>query len=155
MRHTGTCWYDGHRLEIEYVRREQYRALFNGEEFDTSPYASSMQDDMITEAKYRAEREPDFALVCHEVRRFCDEHVPGRNDENDWALFDSLESEVVLNDHALLIDAMLSLEEAELLDVTKAYDAPNYQFLLRPTENELPDPEDLRERLPNTWNRYE
>lgn len=114
-----------------------------------------MRDDMITEAKYRAEREPDFVLVCHEVLRFIDSHVPGRNGENDWVLFDSVQSEVVLNDHSLALEATMTLEHDDYIEMTKAYDTPNYQLLLRPNIESMPEPKDLRGSLTNIWNEYE
>jgi hypothetical protein len=105
--------------------------------------------------KYRVERNPDFPLVCYGVLRFLDARVPGHNNENEWVLFDSVQEEVVIDDHGLALEAMHSLEHGGYIGVTKAYDTPNYQYLLTPTTEHMPEPEELRGSLTNIWNEYE
>jgi len=140
-------WYDGHHGEIVCTGRERYEARLNGEEFDTSGYPTKMRDNVLSEMKYRVEREPDFYKVCHGVLRFLDAHVPGRNDENDWVLMDSVRAEVILNDGGLCLEVMYALEDADMIEITKAYDTPNNQFLLRATVEDIPEPEELSESV--------
>lgn len=148
-------WYDGHHGEIVCEGRERYTSYLNGVEQDKGGHASSMTEDLVTEMKYRQERDPDFSVVCHGVLYFIDQHVPGRNDENEWVLMESIEEEVVLNDPVLALNAVHTLETDGYIEITKAYDTPNYQYLLRPTTEEVPEPEDLRGSLTNIWNEYE
>lgn len=102
-----------------------------------------MMDDMIDEMKYRNEREPDFPTVCHGLLAFLDQHVPGRNDKNDWVLMDSIRDEVVLNDWGLCLNTMYALEDEEYVVVSQAYDTPNSQHLLQPLVTTVPDSEEL------------
>lgn len=155
MRHGGHFWYDGHHGYVKCVGRERWQSFLNGDEFDKGGHPGHMKDDLLTEMKYRQEREPDFYRVCHGVLRFLDQHVPGRNDENDWALLDSVQAEVILNDHSLALNVMYGLEGEDYIEITRAYDTPNYQFLLRPTVEDVPEPEELSGRVTNVWNEYE
>lgn len=155
MRHGGHFWYDGHHGHVECVGRERWKSYLNGDEFDKGSHPGHMKDELLSEMKYRQERDPDFPTVCYGVGRFVNQGVPGRNDENEWMLFDSVQEEVVLNDHGLALEAMHTLEHDGYIVITKAYDTPNYQYLLAPTEKDLPKPEDLRGSLTNLWNEYE
>lgn len=151
MEFTEHFWYDGHHGHIECAGRERYVAYLNGDEFDRGGQPASMKENMLTEMKYRQERDPDFSMVCYGILRFCDAHVPGHNDENDWVLFDAITEEVMLNDPYVAQDAMYALEDAGLIEYTRAYDTPNYQFLLRPTVDEYPEPEDLSISQSDIW----
>lgn len=147
MRHGGHFWYDGHHGYVECVGRERWKSYLNGEGFDKGSHLGHMKENLLDEMKYRIEREPDFYQVCHGVPRFLDAHVPGRNNENDWVLMDSIREEVILNDWGLCLEVMYALEDADMIEITKAYDTPNNQFLLRATVEDIPQPEELSESV--------
>lgn len=151
MTHTKHLWYDGHHGYIECIGRARYESYLNGEEFNTDSNPDRMKHDLITEMKYRVERDPDFPTVCHGVLVFLDNHVPGQNDENEYVLFDSVQEEVILNDHALALEVINTLKMDDYIEMIKAYDSPNYQYLLRPTVDEIPEAEELSGELTKLW----
>jgi hypothetical protein len=139
-----TFWYDGHRCETKCVRRGLYGATINGEEFDRGSNQKHLADEMIAECKYRAERDPDIVNICGAVLAYCDEHVPGRNNENEWVILDAIKSDVLPNERGTAIRACYLLEDMDHLELTKARSSPNNTLLIRPTVEEIPDPDGFR-----------
>jgi hypothetical protein len=153
MTYARHFWYDGHHGEIESTGRERYTSYLNGEQFEDGSNPYHMKQNMLDEIKYRVERDPDYYVVCHGVLWFLDSHVPGRNGENEWVLMDSIREEVIMNDWGLCLEVMHGLNDADLIEVTKAYDSPNYQYCIRPTieGGYIPVPKELSEQVTKLW----
>lgn len=79
----NTFYVDGHLIEVEMVRRGSYEGKLNGDRIIKGGTANSIREDLITEAHYRPDREPDFAEMAEVIFDFVHQHTKDGKDE-DW-----------------------------------------------------------------------
>lgn len=137
-------WVNRHRGYIVHERRARYVGYINGDEFDSHHNPKRLMDEMRDDMKYRVERSADLPMVCHGVATFIDRKVPGRNGDISWVLGESIMNEVTIDDHRLYMESVFGLENAGYVQVERAYDTPNFENIIRPTWDSVPDPEDLQ-----------
>jgi len=137
-------WVNRHRGHIECERRARYVGYINGDEFDSHSNPNILMDEMQDEMKYRVERSADLSMVCHGIAVFIEQKVPGRNGDVSWVLGESIMNEVTIDDHTMYMEGIFGLEHEGYVQIERAYQTPNFENIIKPIWDDVPEPEDLQ-----------
>jgi len=137
---------NGYQCEIRYERREHYTGWLEGEKIASSHNTSHIRQELINDAKWRVEKEPDFWKVCRAVHNFV-EAQSDRDGEPVWVYRDTVINKVTpLEDVGPAYSALLELESFGLVEKGQIAMDLNVEEMFRAIpeeeldyEDELPD----------------
>lgn len=115
---------NGHRCEVKYVRRGHTEYYVDGEKLDRI----GRRSQVIEDAKWREEVEPDFGVVAESIYRFL-------SDVETWMAQERIGEAVFPNEEYPddLYQALVVLENDALVERQDIYTYPNYGNMWRAT----------------------
>ena len=140
----GEFFVNGHQCLVRCKGRAHWVGLIGGEQIVSSHNASHVRSELIDQAKYQVEVEPDFWKVCRAVHNFLQRQTT-RDDEYIWTYRDTVINKVTpLNDVGPAYRALLELESLGLVEKGQIAMDLNVEEMFRATEadtdySEIPD----------------
>lgn len=121
----NTFFVNGHKCEIEYVRREKYMGKINGEEILSSHNTTHIREQLVSDAKYRVEENVEMEELGEAIADYLD-------GTDMWVPTDVIQEAITPEDFFSGVYEVLHIFEDEgVVEKTKYYDGLNPEDMWR------------------------